>query len=114
MTAVLVFQLGGAINRAGEYETAAGNRDAAYVLNIQSAWEDAEQTDKHIEWTRSFWHDMQPFSSGGVYMNFLSEGEGDARIRAAYPGSYERLVELKNKYDPANLFRMNQNIKPTV
>ena len=114
MTAVLIFQLGGAISRVGEYETAAGNRNAAYVLNIQTAWEDADQTDKHIEWTRTFWQDMQPFSSGGVYVNFLSEGEGDVRIRAAYPGSYERLVELKNKYDPTNLFRMNQNIKPTV
>ena len=114
MTAVLVFQLGGAISRVGEHETAAGNREAAYVLNIQSAWEDAEQSDKHIEWTRAFWRDMRPFSSGGVYVNFLSEGEGDARVRAAYPGNYERLVELKNKYDPTNLFRMNQNIKPTV
>jgi len=114
MTSVLVFQLGGAISRMGEHETAAGNRDAAYVLNIQSAWDAADQTDIHIEWTRKFWHDMQPFSSGGVYVNFLSEGEGDARIRAAYPGNYERLVELKNKYDPTNLFCMNQNIKPTV
>lgn len=114
MTAVLVFQLGGAIGRVGEHETAAGNRDAAYVLNIQSAWEEIGQTDKHIEWTRTFWRDMQPFSSGGVYVNFLSEDEGDTRVRAAYPGNYERLVELKNKYDPTNLFRMNQNIKPTV
>ena len=114
MTAVLVFQLGGAISRVGEHETAAGNRDAAYVLNIQSAWEETDQTGKHIEWTRTFWRDMQPYSSGGVYVNFLSEGEGDERIRAAYPGNYERLVELKNKYDPTNLFRMNQNIKPTV
>lgn len=114
MTAVLIFQLGGAISQVGEQETAAGNRDAAYVLNIQSAWEDADQTDRHIEWTRTFWRDMQPFASGGVYVNFLSEGEGDGRVRAAYPGIYERLVELKNKYDPTNLFRMNQNIRPTV
>ncbi|HEX6383172.1 MAG TPA: BBE domain-containing protein, partial [Anaerolineae bacterium] len=114
MTAVLLFQLGGAISRVSEQETAAGNRDAAYVLNIQTAWEDATQTDRHIEWTRTFWREMQPFASGGVYVNFLSEGEGDARIRAAYSGNYDQLVELKNKYDPTNLFRMNQNIRPTV
>ncbi|HMQ53536.1 MAG TPA: FAD-binding oxidoreductase [Anaerolineae bacterium] len=114
MTAVLVFQLGGAISQVAEPETAAGNREAAYVLNIQSAWEEPAQTDKHIEWTRTFWRAMQPFASGGVYVNFLSEGEGEARIRAAYPGSYERLVDLKNRYDPTNLFRLNQNIKPTV
>ncbi len=114
MTAVLIFQLGGAIRRGNVQNTAAGNRDAAYVLNIQSAWEDAAQSERHVEWTRTFWHEMQPFSSGGVYVNFLSEGEGDARIRAAYPGSYERLVEIKRKYDPMNLFRMNQNIKPTA
>lgn len=112
MTAVLVFQLGGAISRMSEQETAAGNRDAAYVLNIQTAWEDPEQTHKHIEWTRTFWREMQPFASGGVYVNFLSEAEGEARIWAAYRDNFERLVELKNKYDPTNLFRVNQNIKP--
>jgi FAD/FMN-containing dehydrogenase len=114
MTAVLIFQLGGAISRVGESETAAANREAAYVLNIQTAWEDAGQTDRHVQWTRTFWQEMRTFASGGVYVNFLSDDEEDGRVRAAYGGNYGRLVELKNKYDPANLFRLNQNIKPTV
>ena len=114
MTAVLLFQLGGAIQQVDEHASAAGNRDAAYVLNIQSAWEDPGETDRHIAWTRAFWRDMEPYATGGVYVNFLSEGEGDARVRAAYAGNYARLVELKNAYDPTNLFRMNQNIQPTV
>lgn len=113
LTAVLLFQLGGAISRVDEHETAAGNRQAAYVLNIQTAWEDPEQTGTHIEWTRAFWRALQPYASGGVYVNFLSEGEGERRIQAAYGANYERLVQLKHKYDPANLFRMNQNIEPT-
>ncbi len=57
---------------------------------------------------------MRPFSSGGVYMNFLAADEGKERIRAAYSVDYDRLVALKNKYDPTNLFRVNQNVKPTV
>lgn len=112
MTAVLVFQLGGAISRVAPDDSAAGHRDAAYVVNIQTAWEDASQSDRHIAWTRDFWREMRPFSSGGVYVNFLSEGEGEDRVRAAYGAHYKRLVELKNQYDPANLFRMNQNIRP--
>jgi FAD/FMN-containing dehydrogenase len=114
LTAILVFQLGGAISRVSEQETAAANREAAYVLNIQTAWEDAGQTDRHVRWTRTFWRDMRPFASGGVYVNFLGEDEKDGRVRAAYGGNYGRLVALKNKYDPTNLFRLNQNIKPTV
>jgi FAD/FMN-containing dehydrogenase len=57
---------------------------------------------------------MRPFSSGGVHMNFLAADEGKERIRAAYSVDYDRLVALKNKYDPTNLFRVNQNVKPTV
>jgi FAD/FMN-containing dehydrogenase len=114
LTAILVFQLGGAISRIDDRETAAANREAAYVLNIQTAWEDAGQTDRHVRWTCAFWRDMRPFASGGVYVNFLGEDEKDGRVRAAYGVNYERLVALKNRYDPTNLFRMNQNIRPTI
>jgi FAD/FMN-containing dehydrogenase len=68
-----------------------------------------------VRWAREFWTAMQPYSSGAVYVNYLgAEGdEGDDRIRAAYgPEKYQRLVALKGKYDPTNLFRLNQNIKP--
>ena len=114
LTLVLLFQLGGAISRVAVDATAAVHRDAAYVLNIATNWTDRENSDGHREWTRSFWTAMQPYASGGVYVNFLSQDEGEARVRAAYGASYERLVALKNKYDPTNFFSMNQNIKPTV
>lgn len=109
------FHLGGAVSRVGEDDTAFSHRDAAFALNIQASWLDPEESDEHIRWTRDFWTAMQPFSTGGVYVNFLSEDEGEDRVRAAYGATnYERLVALKNKYDPTNLFRLNQNIKPTV
>jgi len=85
---------------------------APYVLNIQAAWEASEETDRYTQWAREFWEAMQPSSTGGVYVNFLSDDEGGDRVRAAYGDRYGRLVALKNQYDPTNLFRSNQNIKP--
>jgi len=105
---------GGAVARIPEEATAFGNRRASLNLNINTRWVDTGEADRHIAWTRALFDGMQPFSTGGVYVNFLGN-EGDDRIRAAYgPGIYDRLVALKNTYDPTNLFRLNQNIKPTV
>jgi FAD/FMN-containing dehydrogenase len=112
LTAVLLPQLGGAISRIDEQATAAGNRNAQFVLNIQSCWLDPGESTRHIQWTRQFWAAMRPFSTGGVYVNLLSQDEGEERVRAAYGSNYDRLVALKSKYDPTNLFRVNQNIKP--
>jgi FAD/FMN-containing dehydrogenase len=110
---VLLFPLGGAIGRVGEHETAFGHRDAAYDYVIYSMWTEPGESDRHIQWTRDFAAAMQPFSLG-VYVNEMGN-EGEDRVRAAYnPETYARLVALKNKYDPTNLFRLNQNIKPTV
>ena len=104
--------LGGAVRRVGEDEMAFSHRDALCVLNIVTKWVDPRESEKHITWTRDFEAAMRPFSTGGVYVNFLGE-EGEDRVRAAYgPAKYGRLVALKNKYDPTNFFRMNQNIKP--
>jgi hypothetical protein len=114
-SSILVFQLGGALARFGETDTPAGNRDAAYVLNVAASWEDPAQTDEQIAWSRECWAAMQQFSTGGVNVNFLTEEEGDARVLAAYGNAnFDRLVELKNKYDPQNMFRLNQNIPPSV
>ncbi len=114
MSKLLFAHLGGAISRVGEDETAYAYRNAPFLLNINAMWSDPTEKDKHIGWARDFWTAMQPFSAGGVYVNFLSE-EGEDRVKAAYsPKTYERLVALKNKYDPTNFFRLNQNIKPTV
>jgi FAD/FMN-containing dehydrogenase len=113
-TLVVLFQLGGAVSRLPVAATAASHRNAAFILNIATNWTDVENSDRHMEWTRSFWSAMRPFSTGGVYVNFLSHDDGEERVRAAYGPHYDRLVALKNRYDPTNLFRMNQNIKPTV
>jgi FAD/FMN-containing dehydrogenase len=102
----------GAVRRTGEDEMAFSHRNALCALNIVTKWEDARESEKHIQWTRDFEAAMRPFSTGGVYVNFLGE-EGEDRVRAAYgPGKYARLAALKKKYDPTNFFRMNQNIKP--
>ena len=114
-SSILVFQLGGALARFGETDTPAGNRNAAYVLNVAAAWEEPTHTDEQIAWARGCWSDMQQFSTGGVNVNFLTGEEGDKRVRAAYgDANYKRLVEIKNKYDPQNVFRLNQNIPPSV
>jgi FAD/FMN-containing dehydrogenase len=90
------------------------HRDASCVLNIVTKWKDPRESEKHIRWTRDFEVAMRPHSTGGVYVNFLGE-EGEDRVKAAYgPEKYGRLVALKNKYDPTNFFRLNQNIKPTT
>ena len=105
--------LEGAVSRVGESDMAFSHRDAACVLNIVSKWKNPLESEKHIQWTRDFEVAMRPFSTGGVYVNFLGE-EGEDRVKAAYgPVKYDRLVALKNKYDSTNFFRMNQNVKPT-
>src|SRR5215208_729572 len=110
-SAVLVEHLGGAVSRVGNDETAFSNRDAPYSFLIVSVWPDATQSAQNIQWTDEFWGAMQPFASGGVYVNYLGE-EGPDRVKAAYGRNYDRLVAVKNKYDPTNLFRVNQNIPP--
>lgn len=110
----IIFQLGGEVRRAAESDTAFGNRDAAYALNINSVWESPEDAEPQIQWARRYWEAVHPLSAGRVYMNFLGS-EGEDRVRAAYGArTYERLVALKNTYDPTNFFRLNQNITPTV
>jgi FAD/FMN-containing dehydrogenase len=108
------FHLGGAVSRVDENATAYGHRDAVYSLVINCAWIDPAESEKHIQWTRAFWKALQPFSSGGAYVNFQSRDEGEDRVRATYGTTkFERLSSLKQKYDPLNFFRLNQNIKPT-
>ena len=109
----IVFQLGGALARVGEDETAFSQRDAAHNVNINAVWtEDDPDAERHIAWARDFFDAMQPHAGGRVYVNFLGE-EGGNRVRQAYGArNYERLVELKRAYDPTNFFRLNQNIEP--
>jgi len=111
-SAALLFPLGGKLNSMSDSDSAAGNRDAKFVVNFAASWEDAAEDDRHIEWARSEWRAAREFSTGGTYINFLTEEEGDERIHDAFRGNYERLVDIKTKYDPGNLFRMNKNIAP--
>jgi FAD/FMN-containing dehydrogenase len=109
-----MFQLGGAIQHLGAAATAFEDRHAQHALNINGVWSEPQATEAHIQWTRAFWEAMRPFSTGRVYVNFLGD-EGADRVKAAYGAEkYARLVALKNTYDPTNMFRLNQNIGPTV
>ncbi|MDX1613346.1 MAG: FAD-binding oxidoreductase [Candidatus Promineifilaceae bacterium] len=111
---VIVMQMGGAVRDWDEMASAASHRDAEYVLAINNGWRDPADNGREIQWTRDFWTAVQPFSSG-VYVNFLTADEGQARVRAAYgEEKYDRLVQIKKRYDPGNLFRRNQNIRPTA
>jgi FAD/FMN-containing dehydrogenase len=109
----IVFQLGGALARVGEGETAFSQRDAAHNVNINAVWtEEDPDAERHIAWARDFFDAMQPHARGRVYVNFLGD-EGADRVRQAYgERQYERLAALKRTYDPTNFFRLNQNIEP--
>lgn len=107
----IIDPFGGAVARVPNEATAFGHRDAAYDLIIAAIWSEPGEQEAHIEWARQFWEAMQPYSTGEVYVNYLGD-EGDDRVHAAYGHHYQRLADLKRKYDPDNLFHNNQNIKP--
>lgn len=103
----------GARCRIAPTATAYSLRQVGFECWIQSYWTESAQAAKSIEWVNKFWERTATLSNGRVYVNYL-EDEGDQRVRAAYGPNYDRLVTLKNKYDPSNFFRLNQNIKPTA
>jgi hypothetical protein len=109
---IVLFQIGGALNRLDQDYSPAGNRDARYVLNIPGSWEKAEEDKVNIEWVRETWNDIKGFSTGGTYINFLTEDEGPERTGAALGKALQRLAEVKKRWDPENMFRTNRNIKP--
>jgi FAD/FMN-containing dehydrogenase len=104
-------QLGGAVSRVANDATAYSHRDGQFVLNVHGRWEDPAKDAECISWARDLFRAAAPFATGAVYVNFMTQEEGD-RIRAAYGRNYDRLLKLKNRYDPGNLFRVNQNIRP--
>jgi FAD/FMN-containing dehydrogenase len=105
--------LGGQTNRAAPDATAYPHRNVLFAMNVHTRWTDPADDKKCIAWAREFFAASAPYASGSVYINFLTEDESE-RISQAYGKNYDRLVEAKNKYDPGNLFRRNQNIRPTV
>ena len=109
---VYLQQLHGAASRVKPTDTAFAHRYDHYNCGALAGWDDAAQTEKNIRWSRDSWAAMQPFFEKDAYVNDLGE-EGEQRVREAYGQNYGRLVALKNKYDPTNLFGLNQNIKPS-
>jgi FAD/FMN-containing dehydrogenase len=111
LSALLIEQFGGAVARVPAEETAFAQRDALFNLAVISRWTDPATADTHIEWAKKSSEAAKPFASGGVYVNYLG-AEGADRVRAAYGAKYDKLVAVKQKYDPKNLFSFNQNIQP--
>jgi hypothetical protein len=110
-TDIAMVQLGGAVSRVPHEATAYNHRDGKYVMNVHGRWMDAADDQRCIAWARGLFQATAPFSTGSVYVNFMSQDEPE-RVKAAYGANYDRLVALKSKYDPTNLFRVNQNISP--
>jgi FAD/FMN-containing dehydrogenase len=112
-TEIACAQLGGAVSRVPRTATAYNHRDGQYVMNLHGRWSDPAKDEACIAWARGLWQAAAPFATGSVYVNFMTQEEG-GRVRDAYGENFERLVALKNKYDPKNVFGVNQNIKPTL
>jgi len=113
LSPIPIRHLGGTMSRVAPADTAIGDRSAPFLLSIDSVWEDPADTDDNVEWTRGFWAEMERFATGAAYTNFLSPlAEGDDLLQRTYGANYERLLEVKRRYDPDNLFRLNHNIDP--
>jgi FAD/FMN-containing dehydrogenase len=113
LSTVIVEPMGGAVSRVGRDASAFDQRDAAYNLAIIARWTEPAEAGRHTAWARDMWEAMRPYACG-VYVNYLGVGDGAERVRDAYgPAKYARLASLKAKYDPGNLFRLNQNIVPS-
>jgi FAD/FMN-containing dehydrogenase len=110
---VLIAHLGGAISRVENDRTAYAHRDAEFVVNFHGHWTDPADDETGLAWTRNLFDAIAPHATGGTYVNFLSD-EGPERVQDAYPpAAWSRLVEVKRRFDPNNLFRLNQNIPPS-
>ena len=108
-----LLHLGGALNERPGDDGAVGNRDARYVLGVNGMWAPGEpEADRFRQWVRDGWARLRPFSTGATYINFQTADEDDDRVRASYGANYDRLVEVKRRWDPGNLFRANRNIRP--
>jgi FAD/FMN-containing dehydrogenase len=110
-----ILQLGGALNEHAEDDGAVGNRDARFAYAANGMWEPQEpDADRFRQWIRDAWQRFRPFSTGSSYINFQTADEDEDRVRETYGANFDRLVEVKQRYDPNNLFRSNRNIRPAV
>ena len=107
-----LYPIDGAVHRVASQDTAWRYRDVTWSMVIAGVDPDPKKATDLVEWGHSYWEALHPFSAGGAYVNFLMDDEGQARVKAAYGDNYARLAAIKGRYDPANLFRVNQNIHP--
>jgi FAD/FMN-containing dehydrogenase len=113
MTYASIWKFGGAMQRVAPDATAFGDRSAPFMLSLDAIWSDAKDDEANMSWVRKAWTDMQRHSTGRLYLNFPGLGEDASLVKNALgEGVYARLQQVKRKYDPRNLFRMNQNVQP--
>lgn len=112
---IAIWHYGGKMQKVSDSETAFMGRQAPYLFSVDGVWDELDDSNAVISYARTYLKELLPYSGGGLYVNFAGLGEeGNDLVRSAYGTNYERLVTLKNKFDPTNLFQLNQNIKPTV
>ncbi len=111
LSSMHLYPVNGFASRIGKQETAWNYRDANYAMVIVGVDSDPANKDKIVKWAKDYWSENHPYSAGGAYINFMMD-EGEDSIKATYGDNYKMLTEIKAKYDPGNLFRVNQNIKP--
>lgn len=109
-----LYPIDGAVHRIGKHESAWGARDATWSMVIAGVDPSPQKAAAITQWTKDYWEALRRFNPGGGYVNFMMDDEGEARIKASYGENYARLATLKKKYDPTNLFRVNQNIRPAA
>jgi FAD/FMN-containing dehydrogenase len=109
-----LYPIDGAVHRMGKGDTAWNCRDATWSMVIAGIDPNPKNAGSVTQWTKAYWDAVHPYDLGGAYPNFMMDDEGDARLKASYGENYARLAALKKKYDPNNLFRVNQNIRPAV
>jgi FAD/FMN-containing dehydrogenase len=107
-----LYPVNGAAHKAGKNDTPWGYRNALWSQVIVGVDPDPANKDRITSWAKEYWEALHPYGAGGAYVNFMMEGEGEDRIRATYQGNFDKLVQVKAKYDPDNFFRVNQNIRP--
>lgn len=113
MVLIAIWHYGGAMSRISDEATAFTGRNAPLLFSVDAIWDDPKDTEKVVTYSRNFLKALEPYSTGGMYVNFAGLGEeGEALVKSAYGANYEKLAALKHKYDPTNLFHLNQNIKP--
>jgi FAD/FMN-containing dehydrogenase len=108
-----IYPINGAAHRAGKNDTAFSFRDANFAEVIVGVDPDPTNNERMIQWTKDYWLALHPYSSGGGYVNMMMD-EGEDQVKASYRDNHARLAQIKARYDPANLFHVNQNIKPAV